>query len=308
MKPTFMKKRVLNEIKQTFPDSKIINYKKLKEGLVSPTYKVKIKNPKKFLVVKIYKKKNSKQINTNIKIMQYLYENKFPIPKVYSNNLFAKQGILIMEHISGKSGLDAYNILPLNNKKKLLFNLGKLLKKMHNIDAQKFWIHYKHNIETKKEWVKWIALRINKYLSFIKKNMPDYYSKLKHEFNNLSTHLKKQNFIFVPMHWDFHLSNIRVNDNQDIIGIFDFDNALRGDALAEIAQFEYWLRLKSKSLNNIGYFLKGYGLKLNRDKQEIIKEYFLLHLIAVNRSIWKFNKRLSWLIKEHKIILDEVLM
>jgi hypothetical protein len=38
---------------------------------------------------------------------------------------------------------------------------------------------------------------------------------------------------------------------------------------------------------------------------QLIKGYYLLHLLAVSRSIWFKKKRLSWIIDKHKVILDE---
>lgn len=307
MKPKFIEKRVLKEIHKTFPNARISSYKKFKEGLVNPTYKVKIISPNKFLAVKIYKQKNLQYVDTGISIMKYLYGENFPVPIIYSNTMFTKQGVVVMEYLNGKSGLKTYNSSTQRSKQKILLNSGKIIKEIHNLKAPAIWVHPKHNVENKKEWIEWTKKRVEKYNLFIKRNMPEYSLKMEDEFNSFLKILREKDIAFVPMHWDFHLSNILVNDNQEIVGIFDFDNAMKGDSLAELAQFKYWLRLNSDDWDNFKYLIKGYGLKLTPKKQALIRGYLLLHLIAVNRSIWKSKRRLSWLIKKQKVMLDEIL-
>ena len=97
-----------------------------------------------------------------------------------------------------------------------------------------------------------------------------------------------------------------VSSNGEILGIFDFDNAMKGHNLADIGQAKYWLRFRSNDYKNFKYLLRGYGLKRDNKNEILIMGYFILHLIAVNRSIWK-KKKLDWVIKEHYKILDELM-
>ena len=306
MKPNFNERRVLHEIKRTFNDAEIISYKLLKGGLVSPVYKVKIRRPLRYLAVKIYKAKNEKMIQTNNNVLKFLSERNFPVPKIYSNRLFTKQGIAVMEFIKGKAGLDVYNKSSLKVKSRLLLNMGKLLRRLHNLPIPAFWVHHKHEVNDIKSWLKWNKVCVMKYLKFAHKEMDiKYYLFLKKEFN-LFLNTLNQNIDFVPIHWDYHLSNVLASSNGEIVGIFDFDNAMKGHNLADIGQAKYWLRFRSNGYKNFKYLLRGYGLKIDNKNKILIRGYFILHLIAVNRSIWK-KKKLNWIIKEHCKILDELM-
>ena len=258
-KPRFNEKRVLKEIKKSFPNAKLASYKKLEGGLVSPVYCVNIKNPNKELAIKIYKFKNGAAVRNNNRIISFLYEKDFPVPKIYSDRLFAKQGVVVMDFMKGLDALKLYNGSSQSMKKEILINFGKLLRRLHDLTIPEFWQHHSHEIKDKHDWIIWTKKRIKKYLIFAKENFSkEYFEFLRERFNELQLSLISR-FDFVPMHWDAHLSNILLNSRGEIVGFFDFDNALKGDNLAELGQVKYWLRFRSKDYENFKYFLKGYG-------------------------------------------------
>ena len=212
-----------------------------------------------------------------------------------------------MEYLEGEQAEKTFLNSSEKVKIKILKNAGKLLKRLHTMPIPKFWIHSKHEIKNKKEWIKWTKHRIKKYLEFANKNLDKkYYEFLKIEFDQFSQLLDK-NIKFVPMHWDFHLGNILVNKKGDIIGIVDFDNVLKGDALAELGQTHHSLRFSTKNYKYFQYFLFGYNKKLNKKEEKLIRLYSLLHNIAVTRSIWKKKRRLLWVIKENLKIIKEIM-
>ena len=127
MKPHFRFNRVLQEIRQTFPRAKITAHTKLFGGLVSPTYKVVISQPLRTLAVKIYKAKNAVLIRKNNAILTALHKKRFPVPFVYSNRLFAKNGVVVMDFIPGRTAADVYERGSSQVRLKLLQNTGKLL-------------------------------------------------------------------------------------------------------------------------------------------------------------------------------------
>ncbi|MDO8508700.1 MAG: aminoglycoside phosphotransferase family protein [Nanoarchaeota archaeon] len=307
MKLKFNEKKVVKAIKSVFPKAKIISYKKFERGLAHQTYKVKIKNPNQYLVVRIYKLKNKKKVDANIQAIKFLRKKKFPTPQIYSNTLFKNQGIIIMEYLNGKEAEKVLLNSPNNIKVKILINSGKLLKRLHSMPIPHFWKHFKHDVKNNKEWVKWTRQRIKKYLQFAKENLKkEYFQFLEKEFTEFSKQLNK-NFKLVPMHWDFHLGNILVNKKGDLVGIVDFDNTLRGDALAELGQIHHSLRFSTKNYKFLKYFLLGYNKKLSKKDENFIKWYSLMHNVAVTRSVWKKKKRLGWLIKENLKIIKEMM-
>jgi len=111
---------------------------------------------------------------------------------------------------------------------------------------------------------------------------------------------------FVPLHWDYHLSNLKIDSKGRVVGVFDFDNAMKGHNLGDLGQTAYWIRLKEKKEENFKYFLKGYKNQFSKRELKMIKGYFLLHILAVSRSIWFKQKRLGWLIEEHKKMIKEL--
>ena len=306
-KPRFNKKCILNQIKKTFPNAEIISSKRFEKGLVSSVYQFKIKNPKKELAVKIYKVKNKKGVILNNKIISFLYKKEFPVPKIYSNSIINKQGVVVMELLKGNNANEVYKKASPSLKKDVLYSLGELMRKFHKLKIQKFWEHPKHPIKTKKEWINFTKLRVRKYLKFVKENLEEkYYKFLKKEFNNLIKLLGKK-VKLVPLHWDFHFDNILINKRGQITGIFDFENSIKGDYRAELGQFWYWLRCKQHEYEGIKHLVKGYGKRLNKRDWAVIKGYIILHLAAVTRSIWKKQPRLSWIIEKHYIIIEELM-
>ena len=307
VKPKFLESRIESEIRKTFSDSSITSYKKCNSGLVSPTYKVRIKNPQKILAVKIYKTKNHLLAQTNENVSNYLFKRGFPVPQIYSRTLFKKQEIVVMTYIKGKNALLAYRNSSISKKRKILKNLGVLMRRIHTLKIPLRWIHHKHEVRNKKEWINWTRNRIKKYLSFVKENLePDYYLFLIEEFEKFLP-LLRTNLEFVPLHWDYHLDNVLVDSQGNISGLFDFDNAMKGHSLADLGQAKYWVRFTLKDFQAFEYFLKGYGKSVGDKERVLIRGYFLLHIIAVTRSIWLKKKKLKWIIKEHKKILDELM-
>lgn len=307
MKLKFNEKKVKKVINTTFPKAFIVHYKKFERGLAHQTFKVRIKNPNRYVVVRIYKLKNKKKVDANTQALTFLHQKGFPTPRIYSDTQFKNQGIIVMEYLKGE---EAEKILLGSSKQvkiKILKNSGKLLKKLHAIPIPKFWIHFKHEIKNKEEWIKWTRQRIKKYLEFAKNNLDSkYYEFLEKEFKKFSNLLNKD-INFVPMHWDFHLRNVLVNREGDIVGVVDFDNTLKGDALAELGQVHHSIRFSTKNYKDFEYFLLGYNKNLTEKEKNFIRWYSLIHNIAVTRSIWKKKRRLLWIIKENLKIIKEMM-
>lgn len=304
-KPKFNQKRLESFLRKVFPSAEIKSFEKFTTGLVSPTFKVEIKKPSKLVVVKLGKLKNSNKIHQNNKILNYLNKNEIPAPKVLMDGIFDRKFITVMEYSPGDVASKIYESGNQNLRRRLLINAGKNLKKVHALKIPSFWVHHHHEIKNQKEWNKWTRLRIDKYLSFFKKKLVGDYDFLETELTEFWDTLKDYKIDFVPLHWDYHLSNLNANEGGNITGIFDFDNAMKGHSLADIGQTYYWIRFKLNDSRNFKNFLNGYKRHFTKKEMKLIKGYFLLHLLAVSRTIWFKKKRLNWILDEHKSILDE---
>ena len=304
----FNNKKIENLICKIFSNAKIQNFERFSTGLVSPTFKVKISNPSKTLVVKLGKLKNKNKIHQNNKILNYLNENKFPTPKVFFDGISDRKFITIMDYSSGEVASKIYKNADIKLRKKILFSAGKKLRLIHNLRIPSFWIHQHHEVKSEDEWKKWTKLRIEKYLDFFEKKLDNYYDFLEKELNEFWRILEKEKIDFVPLHWDYHLHNINVNIKGEITGIFDFDNAMKGHSLSDLGQSAYWLRFEMNDYKNFESFLKGYKSKFTKNELILIRGYYILHLLAVSRSLWFKQKRLGWIIDKHKEIIDEMII
>lgn len=301
----FNKDKIELLIKKSFPSSRIESYSQFSTGLVSPTFRVTIKDPSKILVVKLGKLKNRSRLHKNNKILNYLNGNNLPSPKVFFDGVSERKYLTIMDYSPGIVASKVYQTADSPLKKKILFNIGKKLKEIHNLKIPSFWIHNNHEVKNATEWKKWTKERIDKYLAFFKKKLPSDYPFLKKELAEFWEILRKEDIGFVPLHWDYHLHNLNVNDSGEVTGIFDFDNAMKGHSLGDIGQSAYWLRFEMNDYRNFESLLKGYKKRFTQKELKMIRGYYLLHLLAVSRSVWFKKKRLGWIINKHKAIIEE---
>jgi len=301
----FNKNKIEIFIRKSFPNSIIESFEKFPTGIAGQTYKVKIRNPHKIIVVKLGKLKDKKTFVQNNKILNYLNDNQIPAPKVYFEGTSDKKFVTIMDYSSGEVASKIYQNANNKLRKEILIDAGRKLKLIHSLEIPSFWIHQHHEVKNKSEWKKWTKQRINKYLTFSRNKPSDYYDFLEKELNEFWNILEKEEIDFVPLHWDYHLHNFNVDSKGKITGIFDFDNAMKGHSLADLGQSAYWMRFEINDYENFNSLLKGYGNKFTKEELKLIRGYYLLHLLAVTRSIWFKQKSLGWIIDRHKEILDE---
>lgn len=304
-KLNFNKTKIESLIKKSFPNATLKNYHQFSTGLTTPAFKVSIINPKKILVVKLTKISRKEASQQNNKILNYLNKYKIPAPKVFFNGIIEKKFITVMDYSLGNVANKVYKKTNSDIRKKILKNVGKTLRSIHKLKIPSFWVHQHHEINSKNEWKKWTRQRIRKYLKFFKKRLSNHYDFLEKELNTFLEILEKEKIDFVPLHWDYHLSNINVNYKGGVTGVFDFDNAIKGHSLGDLGQTAYWLRFETGNHRNFESFLKGYKQNFTQKELKLIRGYFILHLLAVSRTIWFKKKRLGWIIDKHKEILEE---
>ncbi len=121
----FNQKKIENVICKVFPNAEIQSYKKFLTGLVGTTFKVRINNPNRSIVIKLGKLKDGKKIQKNDKILNYLNKNNIPAPKVYYSSTFDNKFITIMEYSFGNVTKYEYKKANQKMKKIILFNVGK---------------------------------------------------------------------------------------------------------------------------------------------------------------------------------------
>ncbi|MBS4219831.1 phosphotransferase [Bacillus sp. FJAT-49711] len=180
---------------------------------------------------------------------EYLYEKLsklgIPIPRIERNGKFNDLAFSISEKASGQS-LVAY---PENKVRKVLPSLAIEYKKMTEIlldSTEKYgaidhngeavfdtWQQYIESFFQRNQegfWKDWYALFEH---SFLEKEVFDYYYEMMME---LSLSTPKEKYL---VHGDFHLGNI-ISDGKDITAIVDWEMAMYGDFMFDIANLHFW--------------------------------------------------------------------
>lgn len=206
-------------------------------------------------ILKIYKNK-TKRLNEK-KYYNYLY-NIIPTSKVLYSSSHNNFEFNIISYFSGRNIYDEkYNCL----KSDEIFNIGKVLAKIHNSKiistSTSSWIEYLNSCidKTKKE--------LN-YL-FGKKDNDIIINFLKDYINNNIVN----NYKDCLLHMDFRIGNIIIN-NQGKVGVIDFESMKNGEYVFDFVKMN---RIFNK--HNFKIFLDGYKSirKLSKDFDEKLKFY-----------------------------------
>lgn len=298
-------KRISKVAEKTFPGSKIVSTEKFTKGLVSLVYKLEISNPDKVLVVKFFPKKNEDSVVRAVKISNYLRENSIPSPEVYDIET-GDERFVVMGCLPGVTAYEVWNDKSSTDQLEIIHNAGTMLKRIHNLQAPDFWIHSKHEVASPEEWVEWTKSRIKKYFNIAEEKLDgSLVDFLKLKFSRLEELYESHpDFRFVPMHWDFHLANINIDSENQICGVLDFDNVMKGHDMADLGQTIYWL-LFQKNLSDIEVeeLFTGYGNVSETDK-EFARLHAILFLVGVMRSRWlKNDPSQNWINELHIKIL-----
>ncbi len=297
--------KIVAAIHKIFPGATISSTEKFSKGLTSSVYKVEIHNPDKTLAVKFFPKKIEARVEKSAQISNYAGENNIPAPHTYDIVKVDEEGWVVMDCLPGQVASEVWEISANENQDTILINSGAMLKRIHDLKIPSFWIHQKHEIASQKEWVEWTNLRIQKYLAAAQKNLDKELSDfLKLKFAELhDLYNSHPDFRFVPLHWDYHLSNINVDESAEVCGVFDFDNAMKGHDMADIGQAVYWLVMQQKIMDTktFDHLFAGYG-KLSQVDRKFVYLHFLLFLAGVMRSTWP-KEDLRWLNDSHVEVL-----
>lgn len=293
------KQKAEKALRKVFPNSKIKIIKRFEKGLVNETYSLKILNPNKELVLRIYPREEWK-----VEKEAFLYnlirkKTDVPMPLVYNVDLskeILNKPYIILSRIEGKE-------LPLN--KKVIKEAGSYLAKIHSIKFDFFgWI-----IDKK------IYPKFNLWSDFIFYDL-DYKikrTKIPNDLiNGIIRYVKKNQFLLdiktkpCLLHKDYHKSHILVKNNK-IKGIIDIEWSVAGHNELDIVKSLLWMFEKNRKLENIfldGY--KKYGRISNKfNKRKELYE-LIAHLSALNFAYQLKNRKwYSYNLKKMKEILSK---
>lgn len=262
-----------NITKNLFKNEEIKKIDFFNYGRINYIYLITLINEKKF-ILKIQYMLNNKfsQGFGKEKELLKIYEIKKYIPKIYYIGNFGKRKFSIMEYIIGEE-------VCLKDTKEIFFNVGKILRKIHEETGEKI-----NRNKIKKIYKNYLILYIKKIenikekfflLRYTKKLLKD--SSLKYKFKCI-------------LHHDFHLKNI-INDKKNGLKIIDWDSSRVGIDEIDFVKFKHLNFLK---MNNIQrkYFIYGYTYekKINVTPLIIIVEILWLIRMEKFENSMKENK------------------
>ena len=278
------KKKAEKAIRKVFPDSRISSIKRFKKGLVNESYSVKIINPDKELVLRIYPKEGWKAEKE-----AYLYslvkeKTNMPVPVVYGVDI-SRNAInmpySILSKIEGKE-------MPLN--KKVVKEAGSYLAKIHSIKMPYFgWIINKKIKPKFKSWPDFVFYDLN-YKIKRTKIAKDIADKIRKYVRDNKSLLDTETTPCL-LHKDYHRPHIIVKNNK-IKGIIDFEWAIAGHNELDIAKSLLWMFEKNRRLEKIfldGY--KKYGAISDKFSERRKLYELIIYLSALNFAYELKNKR-----------------
>lgn len=293
MENNISKAKLNKLVNKVFPKSKIKSIFKFQEGLINKTYHLKIINPSKELVLRIYPHENWKAEKE-----AYLYgllskKTRVPVPQVHlcdSTKAIFPYSYNLLDFVEGENLSEVYKK---KFEPKLAFQAGKILAKIHTVKFDKYgwiigdkirpsferWIDFmKYDIQYKIKKLKTIP-RLSK---FILKNANAY---IKENINRLD-------FDPTPslIHKDYHLSHIIVKDGK-INGIIDWEWALSGDKLLDFIKPHNLMFNKYPKM--IKPFYNGYNQikSFSPEQEKRFEIYNIISLVGmVNFAYERRNK------------------
>ncbi|MGM0508215.1 MAG: homoserine kinase [Fusobacteriota bacterium] len=266
---TKLKKNEIEKIIKDYDLGKLEEYIGIKKGIMNTNYLIKTNKDKYILrilegdVDETYERKE-------LEYLSFLNQNGIPCPNVL-NDLFGRNHFYIKDKMAAVfsflEGSEATDI-----DENLLYEFGKLLAKMHILSedkilkrTEKIEMNYLYNIIIKDK---------NKLKNILNENYGPIMEKVKE--------VKKLEDLDLPngiIHNDIFPDNIFVDENNNISGIIDFNDAMTENFIHDIAiVFNFWIFSKYGEYKKecVDSFLKGY--EKIRKLKEIERKTFHLSL------------------------------
>lgn len=211
-----------------------------------------------------------------------------PVPKI----IVVEREYLIEELIGGNNFEETKLTLP--QKERILFELGRHVKKMHTVKTRGFGYLTKPGIGIKKSWRSFIEPDFIGTLKDVEKHnlLPkSLIRKAEGKFKENSCYLDIKSPRLI--HADLTPDNVMVKDGK-LSGIIDASDAMSGDLYYDLVVAMYSFGEKI-----FQHFLKSYG-KVDENKLKFYLLYYSNWLVAFNGFIHKREKELKIAIKNFK--------
>ncbi|MBW2995771.1 aminoglycoside phosphotransferase family protein [Candidatus Woesearchaeota archaeon] len=297
------KNRVETVCKKVFKRCSLVSVREITEaGRVNHLFDVKIKNPAKSLILKIYPKKWEHYKPEKEKFVFELIKSKtkLPVPEIYildKSKKIIPNTYILMNKAEGK--MLKFAKIPKKEKTKLFFQLGKDLARLQSIKFDSFGWIYKDKISK-------YELKYSKPCNSMKKYFQSAYEEIKDELysakNKKYGKIDKKSFLkLIPqidefvkehlnlldssikpvfIHNDFLMENILVQKNKHwkISCILDVELSKAADSEFELERY-----FDPVIFNNQGYskaFIRGYN-SIKKPSKNFFKKKKLYGLIRM---------------------------
>jgi len=256
-------------IEYYFPEDEIENMEELKDGMQNSAWIIVLKNnplPKK-LVLKI-------GVLPDANILRYEKDNlcaekefynkaesiNLPTPKLYvydDTKKFLQSTFMIISYIEGTTWISCLSCLTDENKKQLLYQLGKYTAKIHSITGEKFGYVRSEALFLFDTWYEAFGAMLKAILDDGRErgfDLPyERIDNLLKQYKDILNEIKKPHLV----DFDLWAGNIMLTNRErpDIVGIFDFGNSFYGDPFAEFVTAIHLY----KDVRDEKEFQKGYS-------------------------------------------------
>ena len=257
----------------------------IKAGLINPAFIINNR-----YVLRIDKSDHLKNVqghDTRFERESFLYDllpkRGIPTPQCLgfdSSYEIIPEKYIIVSYISGVSLSDGFKNLNKEIQQKLSFQMGEIIRKIHNITPED--LNGSELFGPKTGWKKLYEKEFTFYLEEATREKyfsPEVEKEIKKTFQQFQNQISDLENELRLVHSDFSASNIQVR-NGNIVGIFDFEWSHIGDPLWDLQKLPVNFQLGDGF--SLGNFLNGYGME-NPTQEELIR----VKMYTLHQGLWE---------------------
>lgn len=294
-------------IRKIFKKAVVVKINFYKHGIINKNYEIKITNPDKEFILRIYPKHDWKAEKERYVYDLISHHIKIPIPKIYlidDSKKLINYSYAILSKIYGVELDKAYKK---TGNKNLLTIAGEYLAKIHSIKMPAFGWITNNGISPKfKRWTDFLEYDLDEKLTKLSKVKIFQKDIITQSRIYFSRNREQLEILDKPclLHKDYHFSHI-LSDGNKITGIIDVEWAIAGHNELDIAKSLMWMFDKKPELGRL--FIKGYKKYGKISKSFYIRKpiYDFLILISSLSLAYEYNN-IKW-VKEHMKKLRKII-
>ncbi|UPM53544.1 aminoglycoside phosphotransferase family protein [Gottfriedia acidiceleris] len=227
------------------------------------------------IVIKLYPSYVNDEFIKEKQVLEFLNNRTLSVdvPKLISTGQFEGWSYLVMSELKGTLLIDVFDDLTFEEKKQIAFDLGKIIKEIHEA-----------TITTKQDdydyWKQFLTNQIEQVENHHKNNglNDELFTQLTSYVEDKTLQGKEQIVLLTGEYTPFNLIMNKVDDMWRITGLIDFADCFVGNSKYDLLGPIAFMFYPVEGLNKI--FLESYGYmnnELNEGLQKELMTYLLLH-------------------------------